>query len=474
METIAIVGGGIAGLSSAYFLLQQAQAQKRPLRLHVLEASDRWGGVIRTVREDGFVVEGGPDSVLAFKPAGVELWKALGLASEIVGTVPGRRAFIYFQGRLHPLPEGLTLMIPARLGPLFRTSLLSPRGKMRAAWNLVMRTRTPPGQDVSVADFVTRHLGREVFEHIVEPLFAGIYAGDARQLSLRATYPQLLDLEQTYGSLLRGLLHRVRQQRAAAQRRGRPASAFVTLRGGLALMVEALVAHLQGRASLHLRSRVRTLQPRKGGWRLHLADGSTLEADGVVLALPAHAAARVVETFDPELAGLLAGIPYASSVIVNVALKREDVAHPLEGSGFVVPRVEGRPLLACSWTSSKFPHRAPQGFVLLRCFFGRAGADDVVNWPEEDILALTRRELRETMGITAAPVRTWVFRWRPALPQYPVGHLERVEAIFSRAGQWPHLFLVGNAYRGVGIPDVIAGARRVAEAFDVHQGADDT
>jgi len=299
----------------------------------------------------------------------------------------------------------------------------------------------------------------------VEPLFAGIYAGDARQLSLRATYPQLLELERRHGSLLRGLLHQVKQRRQA----GPPASGprytpFVTLRSGLSHMVEALVARLQGLADLHLGAKVTRLESlERGRWRVHLADAASLEADHVVVAAPAHAAARLVEGFDPEMAHLLAEVPYTASVIVSVAYDRSQVPHPLEGSGFVVPRVEGRPLLACSWTSSKFPHRAPQDKVLLRCFFGRAGADEVATWPEEDILALTRRELRETLGITAAPERAWVFHWRPALPQYTLGHRERVAAIFHRAAMWPGLHLTGNAYRGVGIPDVVAGAKRTAE-----------
>ena len=467
MTTVAIIGGGIGGLSAAYFLLEKARSQGRPLHLHVLEASNRWGGVIRTVREGGFIVEGGPDSVLSFKPAGLALWRDLGLEDEIMGTAPGRRAFIFFQGKLHPLPEGLTLMIPARLGPLFRTSLLSWRGKLRAAWNLVQTHRTSDGQDVSVAEFVTRHLGREVFEHLVEPLFAGIYAGDARQLSLRATYPQLLELERQYGSLLRGLLYQVRRRKRNPNGARPRYTPFVTLRTGLGRMVEALVARLQGLADLHLGMKVTRLEPLdREHWRVHLADGGALEAQHVVVATPAHAAAPLVEGFDPDLAHLLAEVPYAASVIVSVAYDRSQVPHPLEGSGFVVPRVEGRPLLACSWTSSKFPHRAPQNKALLRCFFGRAGADEVASWPKEDLLALTRQELRETMGITGEPERAWVFRWQPALPQYTLGHGERVAAIFQRASQWPGLHLVGNAYQGVGIPDVIAQAKRaVKELF---------
>ncbi len=464
-EHILVIGGGMGGLSAAHALLEQARERQRPLQVTVVDARPTWGGVVRTVVQDGFVVEGGPDSVLAFKPAAVRLWQHLGLGDAILGTDPQHKgAFVYAQGRLHPLPEGLTLMIPSRLGPLFRTGLLSWKGKVRAALDVWPRRVAPPDGDISVADFIAGHLGREVLEYIVEPLFAGIYAGDARRLSVAATYPQLLDLERRYGSLLWGLLA---MRRARARRGARPTAgtraAFVTLRRGLQQGVDALVQHLRRLgARLVAGAAVRDLTPRKaGGWRAHTAQGP-LEADAVVLALPAWQAARLVEAWDPDLADALAAIPYASTATVSLAYRAADVAHPMPGYGFVVPRVEARPLLAGTWTTRKFPHRSPQGFVLMRLFLGRAGADAIAQAEDAEVLAVAREQLADIMGLRAQPVRAWVFRWQRVLPQYEVGHGQRVAAIQQRAAAHPGLHMLSNAWDGVGIPDRIAAAERLA------------
>ena len=464
---VAIVGGGISGMATAYYLHQEARARGLNVDIHLLEASDRLGGVIHTVREHGFIVEGGPDCILSFKPAGVGLWKELGLEADIVGTSREHRgSYIYSRGALHPLPEGLTLMIPSKLGPLFRTRLVSWPGKLRAGLDLIW-SRHSDGRDVSVAEFVTAHLGQEVFERIVEPLFAGIYAGDARHLSLAATYPQLLEVEQRHGSLLRGLLLMQQQRRKSNGRERAPRyTPFVTLRAGLAQMVEALQSRLD-RVDVHLRTRVRAITRDNEGsppqWRLIVDGGSPILADAVVIAAPAHASAAMLRPTDPELADTLARIPYASTVTVSLAFPRAEIAHPLNGYGFVVPRVEGRRLLACTWTSGKFPHRAPAGWALFRCFLGRAGDDDVVHLSDERLTALVLEELRAIMGVEAVPEHVWVFRWPRALPQYTVGHLERLRAVEERLKSWPGLFLVGNAYRGVGVPDRIAEAKEVAK-----------
>ncbi|NPA91582.1 MAG: protoporphyrinogen oxidase [Chloroflexi bacterium] len=470
---VVIIGAGISGLATAYYLQKQAEEQGRDLVIHLVDRAPRAGGVISTVREDGFIVEGGPDSMLSYKPAGVRLLRELGLAEEIVGTSrENAGSFVYSRGELHPLPEGLTLMIPSKLGPLFRTRLISWRGKARAALN-ILYAPSHNGRDISVAEFVEDHLGRETFERIVEPLFAGIYAGDARQLSLAATYPQLLDLERDHGSLLRGLIlmrHRRGRMRRTRGTGGAGLTPFITLRTGLARLVEALVDTLERSGVIfHLGRSVERVERRKVGdensrglWRVYLRDAQPLDADVLVLALPAHGAARILQDVDVPLAHVLRQIPYASSATVSLAYRREDVRHPLKGYGFVVPRVEGRPLLACTWTSSKFPHRAPRGYVLFRTFFGRAGADDVVARSESDLIALARSELREIMGIDAVPTHAWAFRWQRGLPQYTVGHLDRVHVIEERTRALGGLYLVGNAYRGVGIPDCIANGERVA------------
>lgn len=462
---IVIIGGGISGLATAYYLQQGARAQGLPLHIHLLEASDRLGGVIHTVREHGFIVEGGPDCILSFKPAGVGLWKELGLEEEIVGTSREHQgSYVYSRGALHPLPEGLTLMIPSKLGPLFRTRLISWPGKLRAGMDLLWSRRTN-SHDISVAEFITAHLGREVFERIVEPLFAGIYAGDARTLSLAATYPQLLAVEHEHGSLLRGLLL-IRRKHRHGDGHARPArwTPFVTLRRGLAQMVDVLQDRLED-VHIHLNTRANALfRVENNGpalWRIRTEGGQDILADAVVVATPAYVAAQLLRDTSPALAASLAEIPYASTVTVSLAFRREEVNHPLNGYGFVVPRVEGRRLLACTWTSSKFPHRAPVGRALFRCFLGRAGDDDVVNLPDDRLTALVLDELHTIMGLDARPEHVWIFRWRRALPQYTVGHRERLRAIKRSLADLPNLHLIGNGYKGVGVPDRVAEAREV-------------
>jgi len=463
---IVIIGSGISGLATAYYLQKAARDQQGRLQVHIVERREQAGGVISTVRDDGFIVEGGPDSMLSYKPAGLRLLHELGLDDEIVGTSNEQKgSFVYSRGRLHPLPEGLTLMIPSKLGPLFRTQLITWPGKLRAGLDLFWSRRTD-GEDVSVADFIEMHLGKEVFERIVEPLFAGIYAGDARQLSLPATYPQLLTLEGEYGSLLRGLLVMRRQRRHGASPRWTP---FITLRTGLVRLVEALTAQLTD-TTFHFGSAVMALErgERNGDcagrkWSVRLQNGETLSADVVVLAAPAHTAATLLRSLDHDLADALAATPYVSSATVSFAFRREEVNHPLRGFGFVVPRVEDRPLLACTWTSNKFPHRARPGYALFRCFLGRAGQEAAADLPEAELIALTRREIKATMGVDAVPTHAWVFRWQRALPQYTVGHLARLALIDDRMASWPGLYLAGNAYRGVGIPDCIQAGARVAE-----------
>jgi len=465
-KRVVVIGGGISGLSLAYALRQAGPDPEVVL----LEARDTWGGVIRTVVDDGFVVEGGPDSVLAFKPAAVRLWRQLGLGDVILGTDPRYKgAFVYAKGALHPLPEGLTLMIPSRLGPLFRTRLLSWKGKLRAGLDLIPRRLAPPNGDISVADFIAGHLGWEVLAYIVEPLFAGIYAGDARRLSVAATYPQLLEVERRYGSLLWGLLamRRARQKAARGQKPSAAGTraAFVTLRQGLRQGVDALVARLrQQGVNLHARTPAQRVERTAQGWRVHTPAGP-LEADAVVLALPAWQAARLLEPLDADLAAALAAIPYASTATVSLAYRAADVDHPMPGYGFVVPRVEARPLLAGTWTTRKFPHRSPEGFVLMRLFLGRAGDDAIARATEDEILAVARQQLADIMGLRVEPVRAWVFRWRGVLPQYEVGHRQRVAAIQQRLAAHAGLHLLSNAWDGVGIPDRIAAGERLAQTL---------
>ncbi len=451
---IVIVGGGITGLAAAYRLQQLAP----DARLTLLEGDARLGGKIVTERVDGFVVEGGPDSFLASKPRGLGLSRELGLEprlSDVSSSV--RRAYVMRAQKLYELPDGLTGLIPTRLGPIARSGLLSPLAKVRLALDFYL----PPRQgqaDESLAAFTRRRLGREVYERLVEPLMSGIYAGDGDQLSLAATFPQLRQAEREHGSLIRGVLANQARNATSARRR----SGFLTPVNGLAELVQVLEAGL-GQVDIRLAARVSNVMPVEGSYLVHLADGELLSADAVILAAPAFVSAGLVAGFDVSLASALGAIPHVSTATVSVAYPLAQIPRPLDAHGYLIPRMEGRPLLACTFTSVKFPHRAPEGFALIRAFVGRAGQEDVLQGSDEDVLAQVRAELRRTLGISAYPLLSRVFRWPKGMPQYTLGHLERLAQIEQRLSAHPGLSLAGNAYRGVGIPDCIASGEAAAE-----------
>ncbi len=451
---VVVIGGGITGLAAA-----RALAGTPGVVVSLVEATDRLGGKILTERRDGFVLEAGPDSFLSQKPAALRLCEELGLGDRLVGTLEGGSGtFILREGRLEPLPEGITMLVPTKVRPLLGSRLLSTRAKLRLGLEWLIPPRPADG-DESVATFVTRRFGREAFERMAQPLLSGIYAGDAEQLSLLATFPRLSETERRHGSLIRGMIAERRQ--AAPPTRGRRLSPFVSLRGGLGEMVEALAASL-ARVDLHLGTRAEALERRGEAYLVHLADGARLEAEAVVLATPAYAAADLLEPLDPALADTLRSIPYVSTATISLAYRASDVGRIGAGRGFVIPRVENRELTAVTWASSKFPDRAPEGSVLLRGFVGRAGREGAVDLPDDLLLRLVRAELREILGLDAEPTLARVYRWRRALPQYTLGHLDRLAAIDRALERLPGVALAGAAYRGVGIPDCIESGERAA------------
>ncbi len=464
MKHVIIIGGGITGLAAAYAIEERqalestgaAQPDEPPIQCTLLEASPRLGGSIQTEQVGGFVIEAGPDSFLSTKPWALDLCRRLGLTDRLVGTNRDQRAiFVYGGGRLHPLPEGLVLLAPARVGAFLRSSLLSPWGKARMALEVAV-PRRQDGEDESLGAFVRRRFGREVLDKLVEPLFAGIYAGHPDQLSLRSVFSGFAELEQMHRSLILGV--------AATRRRAMPSASgwttFVTFKGGMQELVQAITGRLS-RVSVQTGTPVRTvrmIQPgadRAPRYEVRLAGGRILQADAVILTTPAYLAAEMVEDLDRLLAKQLWAIPYASTATVSLAYRRVGFRHSLNGFGFVVPRVEGRRILACTWTSTKFPHRAPPDHVLLRCFIGGAGGEVLAAQDDRAMLLMVREELRATMGIMNEPVLTRISRWPEANPQYLVGHGERLAAIDEALGRQPGLFLAGSAYRGVGIPDCI-------------------
>ena len=460
---LVIVGGGIAGLSAAYYAVRRAEREGLPLDVTVLEADARWGGKITTDRVDGFVIEGGPDTFLATKPWGVVLCPKLLIEDRLHGTNPAaKNTYVLHEGRLEPLPDGLAMMIPGKVMPMLRTRLLRWPEKLRIGLDFVLPARADEA-DESIGAFITRRMGRATYENLIEPLMSGIYAGDGDQLSLQATFPYLRDFERKYGSLARGAIKMYHAREKSQKTRG-SRSVFLTPKTGLAEMIEGLTVFLQDHgADLRLQSPVERVTPTGGGWEVALKAGETLSADAVILATPAYAAGDLLAHQAPELAAVLRSIPYVSTATVSLAYPRADLPRPLDGYGYVIPRREGHRALACTWTSTKFPHRAPEGHALLRVFIGRAGQEASIPWEREALLAIAREELRQTLGITAEPQVSRVFIWPRAMPQYNLGHPEKLAQIDALLSDLPGLALAGNGYRGIGIPDCIHSGEVAAE-----------
>lgn len=458
VREIVIIGGGIAGLAAAYRCEQLTDY----VAVTLVEREPRLGGKILTEHSDGFVVEGAPDSFLSRKPRGVGLCAELGLTGQLHGRRPEyAKTFVRRHGALHRLPTGLTGMIPTNLEALAEHTLISPGGQARLAAESTLPP-APPNGDESVAHFVTRRLGREVYEQLVEPLMSGIYAGDGEQLSLAATFPQLRQLELKHGSLLKGLT-----ASTPPPNPNPPHAPFVSLPGGMATLVEAIEQRLT-RTRIVRGQGATVVERHNGGYQITLADGEQLPADALIMATPAFVTAALLAAVSPALAALHRQIPYVSAAIVTLGFAESDLSEPLDGYGYVIPQVEETDLLACTWTSSKWAGRAPAGQALLRVYAGRYGRRDVTLLDDKMLLDLAQGEIAEILGINAPPARWWIHRWPQAMPQYLLGHPERLAAIEETLTETPGLFLAGAAYRGVGIPDCIESGENAARAALAH------
>jgi oxygen-dependent protoporphyrinogen oxidase len=459
-RTVVVVGGGISGLATAFSLQERAATAGVPIRCIVLEAGSSWGGKIVTHRVGGLVAEAGPDSFLSQKPAGLELCAKLGLSDQLINTnETGKKAFVLRGGRLHELPEGLITFVPTQLGPFLRSGLLSVAGLARMGLDLVV-PRGPSQGDESLASFFRRRFGTQAFDRVLEPLMAGIYAGDAEQMSLKATFPRFFELEQQYGSVIRGMMA-ARKKMARSTPSGPKRTMFVSLKNGLDDLVTALVARLT-RQGVDLRRgcRVEALRVRShrlGRWMydLVLGDGGALSCEGLVLATPAYVSADLLRPLSPIAGGLLEMIPYASTATIVLSYRAEAVGGAVEGFGFIVPRIEGRDLIAATWTSLKWPHRAPAGHVLIRCYVGGVGREAVLQLSDDQLVARVRAELAAICGLNAEPTYVEVNRWWKAMPQYTIGHLDRLAQLDAALSRYGGLVLTGAGYRGVGIPDCI-------------------
>ena len=431
----------------------------------------RWSIATCTTRRDGFLLEGGPDSFISEKPAALRLATRLGLTARVVETnAAHRRSFVVRGGRLRPTPEGFHLLAPARLLPFLTSDIFTWRGKARMALDLLLPRRGESAAEESLAAFVRRRFGREALERMAQPMVGGIYTADPEVLSLRATMPRFLEMERRDRSLILAMWRAGRRAGSDA-RHGRGASGaryslFVSFDEGVQVLTDALAARLPD-ACARLNTKVTALSPSGGArrWTLTTGAGETIDADAVCLALPAYAAARLLRDADDALAEELDAIPYASTATVNLAYRRADIPHPLDGFGFVVPFVERRATLACTFSSVKFPSRAPEGHALLRAFVGGALQPDMFELDEERMTAAVRRDLRDLLGVEAPPLFAHVERWPRSMAQYHLGHTARVRRIRDAAGRLPALALCGNAYEGAGLPDCVRGGEAAADAI---------
>lgn len=476
---IAILGGGISGLSAAFRLMELSAKHEAPLEVALLEGSPRLGGALHTIREEGFIAEAGADSFLTEKPWALDLVRRLGLQGELIGTREEfRRTCVVNNGALVEIPQGFSLLAPTRLLPMLRSPLLSPLGKLRMAIEPLI-PRRGGHSDESLASFVTRRLGREVLERIAQPLAGGIYTADPERLSLHATLPRFAEMEARHGSVIRGLRAAARAHEAKSGKSGKPGgtsgarwSLFASLRGGIGTLVDALAQRLG--ETVRRGAEVMALE-RIGGqgggterqprWRVVIADGARIEADAVICALPAHRAAALLAPHSPELARALGAIAYASAAVVNLAYRDGDFPRAQRSFGFVVPAIERRRIIAGSFSSLKFADRAPAGTILLRAFVGGALQKELMALGDGAMVDVVREEFRALLGVSAEPLWAQVNRWPDSMPQYAVGHRGCIAEIERAAVTLSAFELAGAMLRGVGIPDCVLGGERAAQAI---------
>jgi oxygen-dependent protoporphyrinogen oxidase len=460
MKHVTIIGGGIAGLATAFYLQKKSRDQNRSIDYTLVDSSPRFGGKIITEVAGDFVIEGGPDSFITQKPWGTQLCQDLGVEDQLIPTNDHRRnVFVLNKGKLVPFPGGFRLAIPTEFVPFALTTLISPWGKLRMGMDLLIPSRKEDG-DESLASFFRRRLGREAVDKIAGPMMAGIYVADAERLSIQSTFPMFVEMERKHGSLIRAMQASRRKRPLPSGNNSQPPAMFTSLRSGMNELVDAVVDQLEG--DLRLGCRVTGLRYLSPGIevRFDKPDIPPLKTDAVVLAVPAYIAADLVEATEPKLATMLRQIRYISTATISLAYRYSEVQsqHDFDGFGFMIPKSENRPILACTWTSTKFNHRVPRDGALLRIFVGGDGREHLVNLPDDELVAIAQSEVADIMGVTAQPIAHRIFRWPRGNPQYDVGHLDRVAQMEALAAKNPGLFLTGSAYRGIGIPDCVKHA----------------
>lgn len=460
---VIVIGAGISGLAAAVRVKQRMPRAT----LTVLEAGPRAGGALRTEEVDGYLIERGPDSILAEKPAAAEFAAELGIDGELVGTRPDNRgAYVVCRGKLEPIPPGFSLLAPTAFAPFFRSPILSWRGKFRTCLDLVL-PRGGPTEEESLESFVTRRFGRELFERLAQPLAGGIYGADPMQLSLDATMPRFREAERAGRSVILGLRESQKNKRvdgaAEASSHGARYGMFVSFGRGVGRLPERAAEFLG--EHLVLNAPVKALEKQADGTvRVH-GTGRSWEADLVVVAVPASAASCLLQASAPSLSEDLGTIAFGSAVTVALAFDADQIAHPMDAYGYVVPTVEGRNTMAATWMSKKWPGRAPAGKELIRVFLGGHGKPECVDWEDEQLVDAAVDDLRQLLGVRGEPELVRVDRWNRKMPQYLLGHRDTVTRLEAKVAALGNVRLAGNSYRGVGIPDAISRGRETADAL---------
>ncbi|WP_335870132.1 protoporphyrinogen oxidase [Bacillus sp. 2205SS5-2] len=460
-QKVVIIGGGITGLTAAYYLQKEAKEKQIALDVVLVEASHKLGGKIQTVTKDGFVIERGPDSFLERKTSAAKLASEVGMEKDLVNNSTGQ-SYVMVNEQLHPMPGGSVMGIPTEIGPFVTTGLFSLMGKARAAGDFVLPRSKVEG-DQSLGSFFRRRLGNEIVENLIEPLLSGIYAGDIDQLSLMSTFPQFYHIERKHRSLVFGM-----KKGMPKGPKGPKKGMFLTFKNGLQSFVNAIEEHLD-EGSVLKGIRVENIQKHNDHYDLYLNDGNKLEANSIIVATPHQVLPTMFASypiFDP-----LKQMPSTSVATVAMAFPKEAIGQDINGTGFVVSRNSDYTITACTWTHKKWPHSTPEGHVLLRCYVGRAGDEAIVDLSDAEIEQIVLDDLNKTMNITMKPSFTVVTRWKESMPQYTVGHKERMNSLKQQVAQeLPGVFLAGSSFDGLGLPDCIdQGVDAVNKVLQIFQ-----
>jgi len=458
---VAVIGGGISGLSSAHHLAELSLKYSVPLEIIVLEKSGKLGGVISSKSVKNFIIEEGPDSFNINKHSAIDLCHRIGMNSDIIhANDKSKQIFVIYRENLLPIPEGF-LLAPTRLIPFLKSPLFSLKGKMRILMDIVIPRRNSQ-KDESVASFIKRRFGKEAFKLVVQPLFSGIYSTDPDMLSMQATMPHFIKMEQEHGSIIWAMRSKIKFNYTENKNSASSNSSYVSFKRGMQDLVNTLASYMP-KESIQLNKIVQEITLKEDGWKIVTSNNNEIDVNGVIIATPSIQAATFVRGFDPLLADYLLGIKYTSSVIINLVYKREDIPHPLNGSGFVVPKSEDLPILACTFSSVKFPRRTPPGMVLLRCYMGGDINSDIYEEDDTSLNNAAHKSICGVLGIRSKPIFTMIRRNPQSMPQYTVGHLDHISQIYYMIKKYPGLQLAGNAYEGVGIPDCIRSGENAAE-----------